>query len=163
MLQKTQWTLAATALATGMLLCCAARPAHAQFRRHLTPGTTTTTTTGIVTPPSSPGSNVTPPATNTVVTPPANRIVTPPSNPTPPSNNTPAAPLVNRRPISNPLPPTPAPQPPAPVYQPSPQGFSAGPTLLGTYRAQMGQFINRIPPDFNGDGRPDTPASHRIR
>jgi hypothetical protein len=39
-----------------------------------------------------------------------------------------------------------------PTFQSAPQGFSAGPTLLGQPRIRLGYMVNRIPPDFDGDG-----------
>jgi hypothetical protein len=39
-----------------------------------------------------------------------------------------------------------------PTFQSAPQGFSAGPTLLGQPRMPLGHMVNRIPPDFDGDG-----------
>lgn len=168
MLQKTRWTVAAAAVAVSTLLVCAARPAHAQVRRHLTAPVTAPlpTGSGIVQPPSSPAPApaAKPPATNNPpatlpTTNPAPTVTAPVSSP-PRTNPAPAVTSPTPKPPTvqpRSLPPTlrrPSPAP-APAYQPAPQGFSAGPSLLGQNRVPLGRLVNRTPPDFNGDGVPD--------
>src|SRR5436305_11694542 len=124
MLRKSQWSLAATALAVGAFLVTAARPAHAQVRIHLTGPVKTTQGTGIILPPSTPRpSPVTTPAPSPVVTTPSPVVTTPP-------------PVVL---------PTPKPAPtvvtPKPVISSAPQGFSAGPGLLGANRVDLSYMV----------------------
>src|SRR5579871_1436995 len=113
MLQKTQWTMAATALAIGACLALAARPAQAQVRYHLSRGGVKTVYSGgIVKPtntsPTTPATGIVQP-TNTSPTTPALGIVIPPSSGITAPAVTPPAPA-----------PTPAPvvTPPAPVVTP---------------------------------------------
>ena len=146
MLQKTQWTMAATALAVGAFLAATARPVQAQVRHHMSRGGVTTTVgTGIVTPPST-----------SPVTPPATPAPTPAASP----KNTPA-PVVTRPVVTTP----PVVAPPAtgwfgeasigsPSLQPSPQGFSAGPSLMGEPRLPLGRMVDRIGPSIIGDNGP---------
>lgn len=160
MLQKMQWTVAATALVIGASLVTTAGPAQAQVRYHLMRGGMKTIVgTGIVIPP--PASN-TPPTSGIVI--PSNTIPTPPPAPVVP----PPAPVVT----PPPAPVTPPPPPPvvnnnlsqggffggyfgpAPTPQTSPQGFSAGPTLLGDQRLPLGHMVDRIPPSIIGDSGP---------
>src|SRR6478609_8120816 len=108
MLRKSQWSLAATALAVGAFLVTAVRPAHAQVRIHLTGPVKTTQGTGIILPPST--------TSPKPVTTPSPVVTTPP-------------PVV----ISAPKP-APTVVTPKPVINSAPQGFSAGPGLLGANR-----------------------------
>jgi hypothetical protein len=166
MLQKTQWTMAATALAIGACLALAPRPAQAQVRYHLSRGgvktiysggivqptntSPTTPATGIVIPPSS---GTTSPATGIVI-PSTSGITTPAVTPPPPA------------PVVTPPPPVVTPANtvtqsgfygsyPAPSsLQSSPQGFSAGPSLLGDQRLPLGRLVDRVPPAIIGDSGP---------
>ena len=138
MLQKTQWTMAATALAIGVCLVTAARPAQAQVRMHLSRRVTTTTGSGIVIPPSSPPS--TPVATSHAPAPAP--VVTPPP------------PVVRS---SQTLAPTDFGWfggVPASSLQPSLQGFSAGPGLLGEPRLPLGRLVDRVGPAIIGTDGP---------
>jgi hypothetical protein len=157
MLHKTQWSLAASALAVGVLLVIGARPAQAQARIHLTRPVSSapTTRTGIVIPPSSPQST---------------GIVIPPSTP---QSQTTKPTTINSTPVvTQPTPPVVTPPtttpratytPPAPVVQAAPQGFSVGPGLLGEQRIPLGRVVNRVGPDINGDGFPDVRKDPRSR
>jgi hypothetical protein len=150
MLQKSQWSLAATALVVGAFLVAAARPAHAQVRIHLTGPVKTTPGTGIILPHSSIGSSVTTtPAPSPVVTPPAPvvkpPVVTPPVV-TPPVSSS----LRTSTPVIT----------PKPVVNSAPQGFSAGPGLLGEYRLNLGYMVNRVAPDIIGVGGPSVQKVH---
>lgn len=151
MLQKTQWTMAATALAIGAGLAIAARPAQAQYRHHLTRGGTTNYTTGIVVPPSS---AATTPATGIVI--PTPTATTPPSGPPAPTPVvTPPAPVVTPPPpITLPQNSFFGPSVPLPSPQASSQGFSVGPTLLGDQRLPLGRLVDRVPPAIIGDSGP---------
>src|SRR5438067_1369358 len=131
MLRKSQWFLAATALAVGAFLVTAARPAHAQVRIHLTGPVKTTLGTGIVVPPSSP-------------------ITTPVTTPSPKPAVTTPAPVV----IPSPKPTPAAVTPPKPAINSAPQGFSAGPGLLGANRVDLSYMVNRVGPDIIGVGGP---------
>jgi hypothetical protein len=152
MLQKTQWTMAATALAIGVCLATAARPAQAQVRIHLTRGGVKTTTgSGIVVPNAS---SPTAPATGIVIpnafssTTPATGIVIPNTAPTtpPPANPSTPAPTPVVRPSVAPV---------IPVQTVSAsQGFSVGPSLLGDQRLPLGRLVDRVPPAIIGDSGP---------
>src|SRR5438132_12826647 len=133
MLQKTQWSLAATALAVGAFLVAAAQPAHAQVRHHLTGPVKSTTSTGIILPPSSPSSI-------SVTTPPA---PTPAPKSTPVVTPTPSTSVSTGQShtISTLV------KPPAPVVKSAPQGFSAGPGLMGENRVNLGHMVDRVAPD----------------
>jgi hypothetical protein len=153
MTQKTQWTMAATALAAGVLLLPAAHPAHAQIRIHLTGPVVNSGGGGIVRPPSSPSSPgiVRPPSTTTQ--PAVSNQPQPVQSPAPvavPSSQ----PLLSSRSsgVVSPIRTIPS---PAPVVRSSPQGFSAGPGILGAPRIPEGQLVNRVGPDIDGDGIPD--------
>jgi hypothetical protein len=153
MLQKSQWSIAATALAVGACLMTAARPAHAQVRIHLTGPVKTTAGTGIVLPSGTPNSTpvntvpapspiVTPPASTPVVTKPASApVVTTPTTITP--RSTPA-------PVTT----------PKPVINSAPQGLSAGPGLLGDNRIDLSYMVNRVGPDIVGVGGPSVQKVH---
>lgn len=131
MLRKSQWSLAATALAVGAFLVATARPAHAQVRIHLTSPVKTTLGTGIILPPSTPSSSpVTTPSPSPVVTPPPPVVLPAPK---------PAPAIV---------------PPPKPVINSAPQGFSAGPGLLGENRVDLSYMVNRVGPDIIGVGGP---------
>jgi hypothetical protein len=155
MLQKTQWTLAASALAVGALLATGARPAQAQVRIHLTRPVTSSSSnkTGIVIPPSSPLStgitlSIPPkPITSTQTTQPT-------PAPKPPTNTTTTNTLASRPTIN---------QIQQPLVQSAPQGFSAGPSLLGEQRLPLGRVVNRVGPDINSDGFPDVRKDPRSR
>src|SRR5260370_6681185 len=152
MLQKTQWTTAATALAIGVCLATAARPAQAQVRMHLSRGVKTTTGAGIVIPPSSsqtkPTGIVIPPSS-----PPSTPVVTPHTSApasAPARVVTPLLPVVRSSQ-------TVAPTDfgwfggvPASSLQPSRQGFSAGPGLLGEPRRPLGRLVDRVGPAIIG-------------
>jgi hypothetical protein len=140
MLQKTQWTLTASALAVGVLLVLGARPAQAQFRIHLTGPVSTAPKTGIVIPPTSP--------TSTGI------VVPKPTQTTAPVTTTVTAPVVKS--------PTPV-VTPTPVVLAAPQGFSVGPSLLGAQRIPLGRVVNRVGPDLNGDGYSDIRKDPRSR
>ena len=132
MLRKSQWSFAATALAVGACLMAAARPAHAQVRIHLTGPVKTTLGTGIILPPSSPK------LSPVISTPSSSPVVTTPPPVVPPS-------------------PKPVPTvytPPKPVINSAPQGFSAGPGLLGANRVDLSYMVNRVGPDIIGVGGP---------
>ena len=148
MLQKSQWSLAATALAVGAFLVTTARPAHAQVRIHLTGPVKTTLNTGITLP--HPSSSTTPvtttPTPTLVVTPPA-PVVTPPAPVVIPTTFTP---VTTSRSHTF----TTVVTPPAPVVTPAAQGLSAGPSLLGDNRLNLGYMVNRVPPDITGVGGP---------
>src|SRR5207245_527918 len=149
----TQWATAATALAIGVCLATAARPAQAQVRMHLSRRVTTTTGSGIVIPPSS--SQAIPTG-----------IVIPPSSPPSTSGVTSHTPA-----------PAPVVTPPPPVVissqtdfgwfggapafslQPSLQGFSAGPGLLGEPRLPLGRLVDRVGPAIIGT---DGPAVRKV-
>ena len=142
MLQKSFWTLATAALAVGALLVPAARPANAQVRIKLTAPRTgpLPTGTGIVTPSTTTGGGIVIPSTATVpTTKPATQQVTTP------------APTVKPTTTSS------------PVYQSSPKGFSAGPSLLGAWRKSLGGLVDRDGPDIDGDGYPDINKDHRSK
>lgn len=170
MLQKTQWMLASMALTVGACLMAAPRPAEAQVRIHLTRGSHVTTSlgTGIVIPPSGTGIT-TPPSSQGIVTPPSSSgIITPPSTPTPQATPvvTPSAPPASppapsvtppTQTVSHTVVSTPAPAPPPVVIPPTqaaPQGFSAGPSLLGANRLDLGRYVDREGPAIIGDGGP---------
>jgi hypothetical protein len=157
MLRKSQWSLAATALAVGAFVVTAARPAHAQVRIHLTGPVKTTPGTGIIVPTgsSNPSVGITIPAPSPVVTTPA-PVVTPP----------PATPVTTSTPKSTPIPastpksiPTPV-STPKPVVNSAPQGFSAGPGLLGDNRINLSYMVNRVGPDIVGVGGPSVAKVH---
>jgi hypothetical protein len=165
MLQKTQWTMAATALAVGACFIATARPAQAQVRHHMSRGGVTTIVgTGIVMP--KPTSQTTPAGTG-IVTPP------PTSSPPPPSPTPAASPKPTPAPAVTPPVVTPPPvvtTPPvvvppvtgwfgggsigSPSGHASPQGFSAGPTLMGEARLPLGHMVDRIGPAIIGDNGP---------
>ena len=152
MLQKTQWTMAATALAIGVCLVTAARPAQAQVRMHLSRRVTTTTGSGIVIPPSS--SQTTPTG---IVIPPSS----PPSTPVATSHAPAPAPVVTPPPPVVRSSQTVAPTDfgwfggaPAFSLQPSLQGFSAGPGLLGEPRMPLGRLVDRVGPAIIGTDGP---------
>jgi hypothetical protein len=170
MLQKTQWTLAASALAVGALLATGARPAQAQVRIHLTRPVTSSSSnkTGIVIPPSSPLStgntiSTTPkPITSTQTTQPTPApkptTSTQTTQPTPapkPTTNTTTTNTLSSRPTTS--------QIQQPLVQSAPQGFSAGPSLLGEQRLPLGRVVNRVGPDINSDGFPDVRKDPRSR
>jgi hypothetical protein len=149
MLQKTQWTMAATALAVGACLVASARPAAAQVRMHLTRGVKTTMGAGIVTPPSSPNAapaaGIVIPTTSVTPTPPA---TTPAPSPAVAPKPTPAASPVVRTPplvVSSPV---------AVKTVSAPQGFSPGPSLLGDWRLPLGRLVDRVGPAIIGDDGP---------
>src|SRR5206468_1449999 len=141
---KTQWTLAASALAVGVLMVSGARPAQAQARIHLTRPVTSapTTRTGIVIPPSSPApiGGVTSSSPQTTQT------------PKPTTNTTTSSSITKSSSVTQTTPPRTYTQP---VVQSAPQGFSVGPTLLGEQRLPLGRVVNRVGPDINSDGYPD--------
>ena len=147
MLQKSQWSLAATALVVGAFLVAAARPAHAQVRTHLTGPVKTTLGTGITLPSSSSSSTpvITIPAPSPIVTtpPPVVKPKTPPAVSSGPP-----------KPVSTPI------STPKPVVSSAPQGFSAGPGLLGDNRIDLSYMVNRVGPDIVGVGGPSVTKVH---
>jgi hypothetical protein len=158
MLQKSQWSLAATALAVGACLMTAARPAHAQVRIHLTGPVKTTPGTGIILPSGTPKSTPvnTVPAPSPIVTKPASTPVV--TKPAPTPVVTTPAPVTTT--ISTPKP-TPAPiTTTKPVVNSAPQGFSAGPGLLGDNRINLSYMVNRVGPDIVGVGGPSVQKVH---
>jgi hypothetical protein len=152
MLQKSQWSLAATALAVGACLMTAARPAHAQVRIHLTGPVKTTPGTGIVLPSGTPKSTPvnTVPAPSPIVTKPASTPVV--TTPAP----TPVVTTIIITPKSTPAPVTTT----KPVVNSAPQGFSAGPGLLGDNRINLSYMVNRVGPDIVGVGGPSVQKVH---
>ncbi len=171
MLQKTQWTLAATAFAAIALLAPGAKPAQAQVRIHLTGPVTSqpNRSGGIIIPPSSPSSHLEvqqPQAQLPEFQLPEFQL---PQVQTPevqkPEVQQPQTGGISSRHSSRSLPSglvhtSPA---PAPVQSSAPQGFSGGPGILGAQRIRDGHMVNRIAPDIDGDGFPDlqkVPAHH---
>ncbi len=155
MFQKAQWTPAAMVLAVSACLMAGARPAHAQVRIHLTRGSVTTNLgTGIVIPPSSPGI-VTPPSSPGIILPSSSPVITPAPKPltTPPViTSTPS--VKPSTVVTSPAPVVQSPPVVIPQTLSAPQGFSAGPSLLGDNRLPLGRFVNRVGPDIIGDNGP---------
>jgi outer membrane biosynthesis protein TonB len=153
MLQKTQCTMVATALAVGACLAATARPAQAQVRIHMARGTVKTTMgAGIVTPPSSPtpkpAAGIVIPSTTVTPTP----SVTPPKPPAPTPT---VAPKTTPAPTPSPVVTTPHPVVTSPVKTvAAPQGFSPGPGLMGEPRVTLGRMVDRIGPSIIGDNGP---------
>jgi hypothetical protein len=136
MLQKSYWTLATAALAVGVLLVPAARPASAQVRMKLTAPRTAPLPTGggIVLPNTTSGQ-----AQTTVQPKPAPVVVTPPVTTVKPAVTT------------------------TTQFQSAPKGFPAGPSLLGAARKPLGRMVDRTGPDLNGDGYPDIAKDRRSK
>ena len=135
MLQKSYWTLATAVLAVGVLLVPAAQPASAQIRMKLTAPRTAPLPTGggIVLP------NTTSGQTQTSVQPKPAPVVTPPVTTVKPPVTT------------------------TTQYQSAPKGFSAGPSLLGSWRLPLGRMVDRSGPDIDGDGYPDIAKDRRSK
>jgi hypothetical protein len=135
MLQKSFWTLATAALAVGVLLVPAARPANAQIRIRLTAPRTGPLPTG---------GGIIIPSTTTVPT------LQPVTQPVTQQVTLPPAPVVKPTITTTQI-------------QSSPKGFPAGPSLLGASRKPLGRLVDRLGPDIDGDGYPDISKDHRSK